>query len=143
MDDTLLMRGFERLRDLQSNSQRLFDWNRTAADPVGEGVAFDQFEHQEASLPDLLETVDRPDIRVIQRSEQPGLALEPGQSISVRGKLRRQRLDRDVASQFRVAGSPDFAHAAAANGGDDVVVSERRPDHGRIIAGSTNRGAVA
>jgi hypothetical protein len=52
-----------------------------------------------------------------QSRHRPGLTLEPV-----------RHLDRDIASKARVAGAPDFAHATFANGGQDLVGSEFRPD---------------
>ena len=46
MDDALLVRRFERLRDLPRDRQRLVEGQRAARDPIGERVALDQLEDQ-------------------------------------------------------------------------------------------------
>lgn len=43
---------------------------------------------------------------------------------SVPGELFGKRLDRDFTPEFRVAGTPDFSHAAFAEETDDFVVAE-------------------
>jgi hypothetical protein len=48
MDDALLMRGFERLRDLLRDRQRLVEWNRATRDALRQILAFDEFHHQRA-----------------------------------------------------------------------------------------------
>ena len=47
MDDAALVRGFECLRDLKREPQRIFNRQRSALQPFGERVALDQFEHEE------------------------------------------------------------------------------------------------
>ena len=58
---------------------------------------------------DLLETVDRRDVRVAQLRKELRLALETLQPFPVLCELRRQHLDGDVAAERRVAGPVDFA----------------------------------
>ena len=50
MDDALLMRRFQRLRDLLRDGQCLVDRNRALCNAVGEGRPLDQF-HDEACIP--------------------------------------------------------------------------------------------
>jgi hypothetical protein len=58
----------------------------------------------------FLEAVDSGDVRVVQRSQQLGLAPESGQATWIRRKEGRQDLERDIAIQFRVATSVHIAH---------------------------------
>jgi hypothetical protein len=46
VDDVLLMRGFERLRDLLRDRQRLVEWNRATRDALRQIVALDEFHHE-------------------------------------------------------------------------------------------------
>ena len=46
MDDALLVRGFERVRDLLRDRQRLVERDRAPRDPLREIVAFDQLHHE-------------------------------------------------------------------------------------------------
>ena len=50
MDDALLVCRFERLADLPSDRQGLIDGNRSARDPIGERLAFDEFEYERMGL---------------------------------------------------------------------------------------------
>ena len=52
------------------------------------------------------------------------LALDQRQAIRVAGYRGRQHLDRHLASQIRVGRPIHLAHAAGADGGDDLVRAE-------------------
>src|SRR5262245_19400742 len=55
------------------------------------------------------------DVGVIERGRCPRLELEATKTVGIAGKRRRQRLERNVASQTRVTSLVDLAHAAGAN----------------------------
>src|SRR5215831_2709478 len=63
---------------------------------------------------------------MIECRSGPRLLLEAFQTIVVRGNVGREKLDRYVTSQPRVAGAPHFAHPACANLRDDGVLSDDR-----------------
>ena len=46
VDDPLLVRRFERLRDLLRDRQRLVDGNRPVRDAIGERRSLDQLQHE-------------------------------------------------------------------------------------------------
>ena len=48
MNYTLFVRCFEGFSNLEREFEGLFDRDRTTLEPVGQGVAFDEFEDQEA-----------------------------------------------------------------------------------------------
>ena len=62
----LLVRGFERVRDLLRDRQRFVERNRAARDPLRQIVALDEFHHEGVHARRLLEAVDRGDVRMIQ-----------------------------------------------------------------------------
>ena len=52
MDDALLVRGFERLRDLPRDRQRFVERKSSPSrDPIGERLALDQLQDERAVLP--------------------------------------------------------------------------------------------
>ena len=55
-------------------------------DPLLQRGALDQLQHQRSRAVVLLEAVDLRDVRMVERREQLGLALEPGQTIRVGGE---------------------------------------------------------
>ena len=70
--------------------------------------------------------VDGQDVRVVEGGHGPRLALEPCEPFGVGGQLRGQHLDRDLASQPRVAGAVDLAHPAGPDEAEDLVRPETR-----------------
>jgi hypothetical protein len=65
---------------------------------------------------------------MIEGSEDFGLPFEAGQPVGVRGKGVGQSLESDLAAQLRVAGLPDFAHAAFSERAHDFKGAETRTD---------------
>ena len=76
MDDALLVRGFERLRNLLRDRQRLLDRDRAARNALRQIVALDEFHHERRDARALFESVDGGDVRMIQRGEDFGFALK-------------------------------------------------------------------
>ena len=74
----------------------------------------------------FVETVNRGDIGMVQRREQLRLALESRDAIRVGHKGVGEDLDRDVATELRVARAIDLAHAAGAEWRDDFIGPESR-----------------
>ena len=83
MNDPLFMRGFERLRDLLRDRQRLVDRDRPARNALRQVLALDEFHHQRTDTVGFFETVDVRDIGMIQRREGLGFAREPREPFGV------------------------------------------------------------
>src|SRR4029434_4532948 len=69
----------------------------------------------------LLDSVDRRNVRVLQRSQEFRLTLEAREPLGVLFELLGQRLDGDVTIEPRVACAIHFSHAAFAKKGSDFV----------------------
>ena len=72
----------------------------------------------------VLEAVDVPDVRVIERREHLRFPPESREAIRIGRKRVRQDLQRDVAIELRVSRAIDLAHAARADQLDDRVRTE-------------------
>ena len=72
----------------------------------------------------LTEVVDGDDGGMIERGGRACLELEPPQPLGVIGQLGRQKLQRDVTIELRVAGEIDLAHAA----GTEERANDVRPE---------------
>ena len=90
-------------------------------------VALDEFHHQRARVAGLLDAVNRGDVRMIQRREGFRFAREARDPIRVQRKRLRQHLDRHGATELHVGRAIDLAHAASADGGDDLIWAESSP----------------
>ena len=74
----------------------------------------------------VLEAINRPDVRMIQRGEHLRFTLETGKAIGIPCKGVRQHLQRDLTIQLRVARAIHLAHAAGSKGGKDLVRAKSR-----------------
>ena len=87
---------------------------RAFGQAIGERLAFYQFQDQRVDAVAVFDPVDRADVRMVERREQPRFALEAGQPVGIRGEGTRQNLQGDVTIQLAVSGAIHFAHAAGA-----------------------------
>ena len=76
----------------------------------------------------LLTSVDRCDVRMTERRQQPRLALETREPVSVGGERLRQHLDRDGAPERVILGAIPDTHAARADAGTKLVVPDPATD---------------
>ena len=97
MNDPLLVRRFERLGDLPRDRQRLVERNRAARDPLRQVLALDELHDERGDALGFFESIDRRDVRMIQRGEDFGFALEPREPIVIRRDRGRENLDRDLS----------------------------------------------
>ncbi len=111
MDDAALVRRFERVGHLPGDGERLGNRERAGLEAIRERVAFDELHHEEMTPGGFLHSVERGDVRVIERGECLGFALETGDAIFVAGGRVGQHLDRDFAAELGVAGAIDLAHS--------------------------------
>ena len=146
MDDALLVRRFERFRDLSSDRQRLIeregprgpaptgflqDTVFRPCQPFRQRVAFHQLEDQRPHgrlcwarrRIVLFKPVDAADVRMIEGGEQLRFAPEPGDAIGIAREDIGEQLDRHVAIEPGIAAAIDLAHAAGPDRRDDLVRS--------------------
>jgi hypothetical protein len=116
MDDPLLMRRVEGVGHLLRDRERLVERERAARQPVREGFAVDQFEDEELLAVRFVETVDRANVRMVQRREHLGFTAEPGKAFGVVREAVRQQFQRDIATKLRVSSAIDLAHPARPEG---------------------------
>jgi hypothetical protein len=136
MDDTLLVRRFERLGDLFRNGQRFFDRQPFCPqpfalcslpfDPFRQCRPFDELEHEGVLLAAVFEAVDRSDIRVIEGGEHLRFAPEARETIRIARKRVGQHFQRDLAIELQVTCAIHLAHAARAEGRQNFIGTEAR-----------------
>ena len=124
MDDGLLVRRFECLRNLLRNGQRLVERHGAARQPLRQILTLDEFHHERLDAVGVFQPVDSRDVRMIQRGEDLRFALEPRHSFTVQRERVGQDLDGDVAIEPRVARLVDLAHATRAERRQDFVGAE-------------------
>ncbi len=65
--------------------------------------------------------VDGDDVRVIERGDRAGFAIETFEAARFVGDLGRQHLQRDIAPEPRIARAIHLAHATRSECGGDLV----------------------
>ena len=123
MHDPLVVRRSQPPRDLHAVGHRAPRTERCATEDVAKGRPFEQLEHH------VGETVsahveDGEDARMVEGGHCPRLPLEALEAFLVLRHLPGQDLDRHVPSQAPVARAVHLAHAARAEGSDDLVRSQ-------------------
>src|SRR4029453_7152176 len=119
MDNAACVSGSQRIRNLRTDSQHLSDGKR----PRGM-LAFDQFQNQEIGTVKLLQSINRRNMGVVQRSERPCLVAEAGHTFTITSELIWQRLNADIATEFGVVRPVDLPHAALSHGRQDAVMAQ-------------------
>ena len=71
----------------------------------------------------LGDVVEPHHVWVLEACEQRGLVLEPAPQLGIVGDPRVQDLDRDVTAETFVPGTPDDAHAATADHGEQAIAT--------------------
>ena len=76
MHDSPAVSRLQRFGDLSPELERFGDRQRPGRQLLGEGIAFDELEDQEAPLRGFLDAVDRGDARMIHGREKLRFPLE-------------------------------------------------------------------
>ncbi len=124
MDDALLVRGGKRLGHGPADRGNPLRRQPPFRDRPVQRLPLDQLHGQEVDAVGFVDGMDRDDVRVVEGGDGAGLALETGEALRVVGEVRGQHLEGDLAPELRVDGAIDLAHAARAERGDDLVVTE-------------------
>ena len=66
---------------------------------------------------------------MVERGQHLRLALEACEAIGIERERVGDDLQRDVATELRIARAIDLAHPARAEGGDDLIRAEARYRH--------------
>jgi hypothetical protein len=114
VDNSFLVSRVERIGDLTGNRYCLAHGQRACSETLRQRATLDELEDESMNFFTLLEPVDGADVRMIQRRQNPCLALEPRATIGVRREDLGQNLDRHVAPQRRIARTVDVTHPACA-----------------------------
>src|SRR5215475_5738338 len=111
MNDSLFVCDIERISDLTRDGKNLIN-RKPAGYFLCEGVSFDQLQHKRTTTSRLLDSIDRTDVWMVQRSEDSRFPFESCELIGMFGEFARENFDRDIASQPRIASAIHFTHPA-------------------------------
>jgi hypothetical protein len=122
------MRCVERVSDLARDAERFGDGDQTRDDHVRQRGALDELEHERGEAIGFFEAVDRADVRMIERRQDPRFAREAREALGIAREHARQNLDRDVATELRIARAVDLAHPTGTEARDDPVLRDLMTD---------------
>ena len=126
VDDPLLVRRRESMRDLRRVLRGLARRQRAGLEPLAQRFALQQLHDGVGHAVRGAEVEDREDVRVRERGDRARLALEARERLGVGRNPLRQHLERDVARQPRVARAVDLAHSSRAERSQDLVGTDAR-----------------
>jgi hypothetical protein len=121
MHDARPVRAVEGVGDLDAETEHVVDRERPALNAIRERLALDQLHDEVEIVPLAPDVVDDADVRMVERGNEPRLALEARADLGRACQIARQDLDRDLAAEAAVAGAIDLAHASGADGREDLV----------------------
>jgi len=99
MDDTRLMRSFERVGDLTRDRDRFVERDRPFSNTLGKRRSFDELEDERV----FLGTIDGRDVRVVERCQHLRFATKSCETFRICREILGQHFDGDVAAECGVA----------------------------------------
>ncbi len=132
VDNSLRMRGVERVGDFDGNFEEAIELHRLAGDYVLQRGAIEKFHGDEGFAVFFADVVDGADARVIQCGGSLGFTLKAAQSLRIAGYFFGKKFQCDETVETRVFGFVDDAHAAAAEFFDDAVMRNGEADERRV-----------
>ena len=98
-------------------------------DALSQRRPFDPSSSTSARTPSgLFQAVDGGDVGMVQRGEDSGLTLEPGQAFGIIGEEARQNLEGYIPAELGIVRAVDLPHPALADEGGHVVMAEAGAD---------------
>ena len=135
--DALLMGAADRVGKRYREVEKPVDRQAAGRNHLVERLSLDELHGQEVEpfairTLGVLDRVDRDDVRVVERGDDLGLALEALQPLGIFGHVGGQHLQCDAALQAGVLCDIDLTHAAGCQQLDDLVGSQLGSglDHG-------------
>ena len=130
VDDSPFVRIRECRRDRNGDLDGLIPAQGPSTRDLGEARPLDQFHDEKRRLAVVAVVVQPHDVLVLERCQQPRLAVEPAREILVFCDPGVKNLDRHFASETPVVGPPDGSHPASADARSKLVAAGEKDGHG-------------
>ena len=140
MRDAGMMRGVERIEDLDADPKRRVERQRPSLQTRGECFAVEIRHHEIRRSLVRADVVQGTDVRMVDSRDDARFAVEALAYAGIDGQRRGQNLDGDGAIQAGVGRLVDLPHPAGANQRHDLVGAETRT---RIEGHSAARRIIA
>lgn len=118
------MRRLEGFGNLARNGERILEGHRAFGDAIGQRRSLDQFEYQRTYTVCFLEAMYAPDVGMVQRGKDLGLALKSHEPVRIARDEIGQDLQCDIAVELCVVSSVNLAHASGAQRPEDFIGAE-------------------
>ncbi len=124
MDQTLGVGIVQRVADLGDDGADLSRRQGKPLEQIGQGPGLHQRHDQEGVSIGLAEVMNRKDVRMLERGDDPGLLLEAAGKFRVGGVCPGKDLECNKALDPRLEGLIHRRHAALAEGRVDLIFAE-------------------
>ena len=124
MDDTLLVSRLQTFCNLAGTPERFPQRHGAQGNLVSERQPRDQFQNYKPILIPVLEPINRGNILMIQRGENPRFPLEPGKAERIVGQGLGQYLDGYLPTKLGVERLVHFPHPACTKRAEYLVGTE-------------------
>ena len=121
VDDTDDMRGGQGAGQLDSDVEGRANRHRSPGQVLAECQAVDELHRDEGEVALLTHAVDRDDVWMVESRCRLRLVLEAAPVLRIEGRQRVEHFQGHVASQAKVTGPIDVAHAAGTDERHDLV----------------------
>ena len=122
VDNTLRVRGIERVGNLDGQTEQNIGFHGPAGDAMLQRYAVEKLHCEKGMAILLPDFVDGADIRMVERRSRPRLALEPRQGLRVFDHLIGKELQGDKAVEGYIFRLVNHAHATAPELLENAVV---------------------
>jgi len=129
MNDSFAVRRIERVRDVNCDVKKPRDRERTSGDQVIQRAALEQLHHNEVLALELINFVNRTDMRMVERRRGPCFALESLQRLRIILGLLRKKFQGNLAAEANVFALVDYAHSSAAEPAENAVMGDFVGNH--------------
>jgi hypothetical protein len=124
VNDALFVRRFDGVRDLTCDRESLVERQSTAPNAIRQRRTRHQLHDERRLAVRLVQSIDLRDAGMVECGEHLRLASKPGEPIGIVCEGVGQNLQRDIAVELGVSGTPDLAHAAGTELGGDFARAE-------------------
>jgi hypothetical protein len=130
VDDALLVRGIQRIGDLDGQLCQVLGRQRPAQDPLLECATLQQLHGDEVPAVGFVDVVNGANIGVVQRRGGARLALEAFERVLIARKLFRQELQRHLPAELQIFGLVNDTHPPAPELFENAIMRDGFASHG-------------
>ena len=141
VDDPLVVRGGEAVRDLDRVVEGLAHREGRAREADAQALAFEQLRGEVRPAVVVADVEDGEDVGMVEGGHRLRFDLEAPQAVGVRGHGRGEHLEGDIAPEAVIAGAVDLSHASGAEETRDFIGADPGP-RGQLHVSTPGNAAI-